>query len=383
MDSKPINEEKIKRFQDELWDGIKIKINEYLKSTIELILEKELTEQLKAEHYERNAVRTNWRNGSYERDLSTMYGNIPDLSVARPRIGQLETEVFDRYARRQKDIDRAIGRLFLAGVSSRTLGRITGELTGKEVSAGTVANINKTLDEKVSVFQTRELTDSYVFLFLDGIVHKVKELGITGDKVCLCALGVKTDGTKELLSFQLVSGETEENWRKFVVDIKGRGLSGKMLKLITTDGNQGLLAALDDIYPFVKQQRCVVHKMRNVACRVRRRTNLKACLSGVSEIFSRSTKTAAVEKFNEWKKQWEVLEEKAVRCLEENLTECLNYFDFEPKLWSMIRTTNCLERAFREIRRRTDPMSSCTNGESAERVTFGLFNGMNEKWQGL
>lgn len=82
MDSKPINEEKIKKFQDELWESIKTKINEYLKSTIELILEKELTEQLKAGHYERNAVRTGLRNGSYDRELSTMYGNIPDLSVS-------------------------------------------------------------------------------------------------------------------------------------------------------------------------------------------------------------------------------------------------------------------------------------------------------------
>lgn len=383
MDSKPINEEKIKKLQDDLWDEIKNKINEYLKSTIELILQHELTEQLKAEHYERNAIRTNWRNGSYERDLSTMYGSIPDLSVPRPRMGQLETEVFDRYARRQKDIDRAIGRLFLAGVSSRTLGRITGELTGKEVSAGTVANINKNLDEQVNQFQLRKLDDSYIFLFLDGIVHKVKDLGIVGDKVCLCALGVKADGTKELLSYRLSDGETEENWRKFVIDMKGRGLTGKMLKLITTDGNPGLLAALNDIYPYVKQQRCIVHKMRNVAHKVTRRANLKTCLSGLSAVFGQATKTGAIEKFNEWKKQWEVLEEKAVRCLEENLTECLNYFDFEPKLWSMIRTTNCLERAFREIRRRTDPMSSFTNGESAERVTFGLFNAMNEKWQDL
>lgn len=378
-----INEEKIKKFQDELWDEIKRKINEYLKSTIELILEKELTEQLKAGHYERNAARTNWRNGSYERDLSTMYGHIPDLAVPRPRTGQLETEVFDRYKRRQNDIDRAIGQLFLAGVSSRVLGRITGELTGKQVSAGTVANINKALDEKVSEFKTKELTDSYVFLFLDGIVQKVKQIGVVGDKVCLCAMGVKADGTKELLSFALVSEETEEAWRKFVIDLKSRGLNGKMLKLITTDGNPGLLTALDDIYPFVKQQRCIVHKMRNVACHVKRRANLKACLLGLSEIFATATRTAAIEKFNQWKKQWEVLEEKAVRCLEENLTECLSYFDFEPNLWSMIRTTNCLERAFREIRRRTNPMSSFTNGESVERVTFGLFNGMNEKWQDL
>lgn len=381
MEIKQLNEEKIKQYQNGLWEEIKGKLNDYLKSIIELTMREELTSQLKAEYYERNGERTNQRNGCYQRELTTLYGNIPNLSIPRPRCGNLETEVLNRYERRQEELDKAIGKLFLSGVSARTLGKITTELTGKNLSAGTVSNINKELDEKAENFRKEILNDEFVFIYLDGIYQKVKELGIVGDKSCLCAMGIKANGEKKLLSFQVVDSESEENWRRFVIDLKQRGLQGKNLKLVITDGNKGLIVALNDIYPFIKRQRCIVHKMRNVSRSVKKRANLKMVLSGVAQIFSTQTKTEAIEKLKIWKQQWEITEERAVRVLEDDFESCLSYFDFDPGLWSKIRTTNPLERAFREFRKRTDNVYSFTNEDSLERITYGIIDGLNQNYQ--
>lgn len=117
------------------------------------------------------------------------------------------------------------------------------------------------LDADLQVYQTKPLPDDVAFLFLDGITQKVRELGVVG-KVMLCAFGIRTDGTKELLSFRLVDGEDTTTWRAFLVDLKSRGLQGKALQLITVDGHPALLKALREIYPLRRLQRCIAHKLR-------------------------------------------------------------------------------------------------------------------------
>jgi putative transposase len=120
-------------------------------------------------------------------------------------------------------IDAAIGRLFLQGVGTRWLRGIARELFGREVSATTVSKTAAYLDEELRHYQTKPVLDDFPFLFLDGITQKVSEIGVE-KKVMLCALGMREDGTKEMLSFRLVDQEDTEGWRAFLVDLKSRGL---------------------------------------------------------------------------------------------------------------------------------------------------------------
>lgn len=165
----------------------------------------------------------------------------------------------------------------------------------------------------------------------------------------LCAYGLYKDGGRKILSFELVDNEDTDNWRGFLVNLKSRGLLGGSLKLIITDGNPGLLKALREIYPFKKVQRCIAHKLRNVAVKLRRR-NQKECMGEVRLVFGAGSKREAINRFKGWKEKWQYEEERAVRCLEKDLFSCLYYYDFDKTLWKTIRTTNILERAFREVR---------------------------------
>jgi transposase-like protein len=295
--------------------------------------------------------------------------------VPRLAEGTADFELFDKYQRRRTDVDAAIGRLFLQGVSTRRLKSIAKELFGREVSATTVSKTASYLDAELKNYQTRPLSDDFPFLFLDGITQKVREIGVE-KKVMLCALGMREDGTKDMLSFQLADREDLDSWRAFLVDLKSRGLQGKALKLITTDGNPALLKAIKEIYPFLKVQRCIVHKLRNVAIKLKR-VHLRPCMAEAKDVFNAPSRREAIKRFKTWKDKWQVEEERAVRCMEKDLYHCLHYYSFPEELWKKIRTTNLLERDFREVRRRTRPMGFFPHEESAQRIFYGVTNGIH------
>ena len=364
-----------KNVQEEVWKFIAATLKQGLRRFLENLLEDEVTTKVKARRYGRSPQRQGHRGGHYLRDLVTRYGLLENLRVPRLAEGPMDFQLFDNSDRRRPDVDAAIGRLFLQGVSTRRLRSIARDLFGREISATTVSKTTAYLDEELRHYQTRPLTDDYSFLFLDGITQKVREIGVE-KKVMLCALGMRENGTKEMLSFCLLDQEDTDSWRAFLVDLKRRGFSGKALKLITTDGNPALLKALREIYPFLKVQRCIVHKLRNVAVKLKR-IHLKPCMAEAKDIFNAPSRRDAIRRFKVWQEKWQVEAERAVRCMEKDLYHCLHYYSFPRELWKKIRTTNILERDFREVRRRTRSMGFFPHEESAKRIFYGVTNGLH------
>lgn len=361
-----------------LWTEIEIKLRQYLKTMIEELLEAELTARVGAESYERSARRRTYRNGSYDRKLGTMYGTV-GLDVPRMRDESVEFHLFDQYARRGGSIDAAIGTLFLNGVSTKKLSKIAKELIGVDLSSSTVSNIHAAIsNEGLKSFQEKELLDEYQFLFFDGISSKTKHISVERDML-LVGLGLKKDGSKEIIGARLARAESEKEWAAFLVDLKSRGLKGKAIECIAIDGCSGLKAALKSVYPFKPIQRCIAHKMRNVVAYLKR-AHKKACAAKARQIWASKSRTEAIRRFKEWRDEWYDIEERAVHCLEKDLDECLTYFQFSEKYWKKIRTTNIIERTFREVRRRTRPMSIALAPKNTERLFSGIAKNLNQSW---
>ena len=139
-----------------------------------------------------------------------------------------------------------------------------------------------------------------------------------------------------------------------------------------------LLKALREVYPLRRIQRCIAHKLRNVVVKLKR-AQREACMGEAKLIFGAPSRTEAIRRFRVWRTKW--LAEAAVRCLEKDLFHCFHYFSFPKELWRTIRTTNILERAFREVRRRTRPMGMFTNAQSAERIMYCVTEHLNTTWQ--
>ncbi len=258
------------------WDDVADRIALLVKTLIEESLEARRTEVLGAHPYERTPSRNGHRGGSYARRLKTRWGEVA-IRVPRVTGGTYELEIIDRWGRRQAQLDEAIGRLFLAGVSTRRLERVAEELWGIGLSKSQVSEITKALDAEVAAFRTRKIPDTVRYLLLDGISAKVVEVGVEG-KVFLVAFGIHGDGRREILGFVLADSESAAAWGAFLSDLKARGLKGRALKLITIDGSKGLRKAVAEVYPLVKVQRCLVHKIRNVLATCKRRN--KAAVGG-------------------------------------------------------------------------------------------------------
>src|SRR5437867_360726 len=279
-----------------LWTEVEASLRIYFKALIEELLKTELAAHLQASRYERSDERKDYRNGAYERTLATRFGEVGDLQVPRTRHNSYATKLFDQYARRAKSVDEAIGTLFLNGVSTRKLERIAKELLGTDVSHSTVSRVAGEISAKDCLqFQEKALKDEYRFIFLDGISAPIREIGVKRG-VLLCAVGLKYDGTKEIIGARLADSENEKDWTAFLIDLKTRGLAGKNLQLITTDGGPGCIAALKTIYPFKKHQRCIAHKLRNMSSKLK--MNIKgACMAGASAIFASESRTEAIRRF--------------------------------------------------------------------------------------
>jgi len=203
------------------------------------------------------------------RRLKTKWGEV-EVRVPRVAEGSYNLEIIDRWGRRHAALDEAIGRLFLAGVSTRRLERLAEELFGIGLSKATVSEITKALDAEVAAFRAKKIPDTCRYLLLDGISAKVREVGVRG-KVFLVAFGIHADHRREILGFVLADSESGPAWRDFLADLKARGLKGKALKLITIDGGKGLHQGVKEIYPLKPVQRCLVHKIRNVLATCKRR----------------------------------------------------------------------------------------------------------------
>ena len=223
--------------------------------------------------------------------------------------------------------------------------------------------------------------DDLMYLLLDGVSMRVK--GATGVKrrLVLCAYAITVTGERRLLDFRLAQAESISAWEAFLNQMKERGLEGRHLRLIVTDGCSGLHAALETVYPYVPRQRCWVHKLRNLS-NLLKRCQQTECLASAQAIYQAATRREAIRAYWSWAQRWRQEAPKAVACLERDLEELLSFLGCPDGHRRKVRTTNAIERAFREVRRRTRPMTCFTNDASCERIIYAVVSHLNRNWEG-
>ena len=270
--------------------------------------------------------------------------------------------------------------IFLAGVSTRRVGEAIAKLLDTKVSAGTVSNITRRLDGKVSQYHKRVLLDEYQYLFFDGITLKIRYNSRYHNRKVLVVYGITVFGKRELIAFRQARAESYEEWVAFVDDLYRRGLKGDSLRLVITDGSKGLHAALDMVYPLTPRQACWVHKLRNVSSRLPKKYQ-DECLKDLSDVYTAKNKPQALNNFREWRKVWSRHCYKAVECVEKDIDNLLNFYGCPKKHWKKIYTTNVIERQFREVRRRTNVFSCFSNIASCDRIIYAIFTHLNSNWK--
>ena len=378
LDDRDIREvwQEFKRLWWEKVEGDSLRV---LKATLERFTEDELVRQIGAGWYVHSSGRRGYRCGTRPRRVVTSKGTL-ELRIPKVRNGGFVPSVLRRYEQYREDVEALVREMFLSGVSTRQIGPIVWRLTGSDMSASTVSRIVKALDAKVAEYKRQPVGDEYVYLLLDGVSQRVR--GSVGRKrrMVLSAIGIKADGTKEFISYLQVKRESASTWEAFLRDLLERGLKGRHLKLIVSDGSPGLARAIEMVYPWVAQQLCWVHKTWNVLGKVRR-ADQERVKAGLVKIYTASTRKAAVEAYLRWARKWRGRYPRAVRSVERHIEELLNLFLCPAEHRRYIRSVNLIERSFREVRKRTRPISVFTNPASCDRIIYGVISKLNMQWR--
>ena len=329
--------------------------------------------------YQRADGAREYRNGFYERDYVTRMGTIR-LRIARTRNKNFLPPGLERFQRRAEEVAMLIREAFLRGISTRQVGRVVAILTGEAVSAQTVSTLTRNLDQAVRQFHQARLEDEWAYLFLDGVSLRVRRPAGRKRVQMLVAYGVRRDGSRQLLAFLRSQGESQSDWEGLLQDLYRRGLEGKNLQLIVTDGCPGLAAAIPTVYPRARHQRCWVHKMRNILEKVRK-SDYDQVKSDAQAIYLAGSRKEAQEACRRFATRWRKSYPTVVRQLQKDLPELLSFFHFPQHLWRKLRTTNIIERCFVEVRRRTRPMVCFVNVESVDRIIYSIFQRFNLDWK--
>jgi transposase-like protein len=244
-------------------------------------MREELSQFLGAEWGESTAQRRGSRHGFYTRDLMTSTGPIEDLTVPRDRAGAFHTQAFEHYCRYEPQIAEGLTQMFVAGASTQKVGKVAQRLMGVPASASAVSRLNQTLTQQFEAWRQRPLQEHWRVLYLDGIHFKIRHGEQCDTSIILTVLGVDLEGKKEVLALRACAEEDKEGWLAILQDIRTRGANE--VDLLVTDGHDGLLAAVGELFPATPRQRCLVHKQRNVLSAIPRRDREEgqAELSGI------------------------------------------------------------------------------------------------------
>lgn len=347
-------------------DQVRGHVDEVVRTSVEEtlngLLEAEADRLCGAKRYERSADRVDTRAGSYDRKLQTKAGEVT-LKVPRLRSLPFETQIIERYRRRESSVEEALMEMYLAGVSVRRVEDITEALWGTRVSPSAVSALNGKLYERIEAWRNQPIEGNFAYVSLDGIWLKRSWGGEVKNVAVLVAIGVDSDGYRQVLSVCEGTKEDAESWRTFLRHLKQRGLRG--VRLVTSDKCLGLVEALAEFYPQADWQRCMVHWYRNVGSSVPK-AKMKEVMAMLKAIHAQEDRQAAEKKAADVVAKLQAMKlSKAAKCVEDGVSETLTYMAYPREHWTRIRTNNPLERIMREIRRRTRVVGAFPDGHSA------------------
>jgi transposase-like protein len=354
-----------------------------VKQLLETVLEEEVSAALGRARYQRlDEEQQGYRNGSRKRQVQFGSGLV---ELARPKVTgakeSFRSKVLPAWKRRSAEIEEAIPLLYAEGLSTRDFRRALGGLWGQTgLSRSSISRANKALYESFRAWRLRDLSGvELVYLFLDGVYLKMR-VGGTEAEAVLVAHGVTAEGKREMVGLMLGGRESEASWKALLSNLEIRGL--RPPALVVSDGNAGLIKALKNAWPEVPRQRCIAHRIRNILERVPRRHQGEVKRELV-KIFYGANLEEALAATRAFVGKFGPRYPAACGVLAKDLADCLTFYCFPQEHWKRLRTSNVIERAFREVRRRTDVVGRFPNESSALVLLWATLEQDRLKWRGL
>jgi len=347
-----------------------------MEALLNQLLQAESSEQLGAENYERSTGRSDYRNGSRIRSLTTRIGKI-ELKVPRHRNVLFKTTLFENYPRNEQALISTMMEMVVQGVSTRNVKKITEELCGESFSKSTVSEICKELDAPVKRFKERLLPEHYPFIIVDAMYLKVREEHRVKSKALFIAIGINNTGHKEVIGFEVYDSEKTDTWKDFFKSLKSRGLRG--IDIVISDAHAGLVEAIKECFTGSSWQRCQAHFTRNIIdkCPKKYSTGLA---SELRDMFNASTIDEARRLKETIYDEYQDVADEAMKILDTGFEDSITIMALPSKYRIALRTSNIIERENREIRRREKVIQIFPNTESIIRLIGAVLQDDHNDW---
>lgn len=356
--------------------NLEVSCKELIRTNLEIaineLLKDELTAVLQYERYER-VDNDNYRNGSYSREFNTSYG-VLHLNIPRDRKNIFQSPIIPKYERKDSTTEDTILKLFQTGLTNDEIANIVEALYAKKYSKGTVSNITNQVVANIDKFNSRVVEAHYGVIYTDATCISLRRDSVAKEAVYI-ALGIRTNGNKEVLGYKIAPTESCEVWKELLLDLKSRGL--KSASLFCTDGLAGFTNVVEELFENPKIQRCLVHVSRNIAAKVRVHDR-KAILEDFKEVYNKDTKEAALTQLEIFKKTWYKYPS-VHKALDEN-AYLFTFYDFPKEIRASIYTTNIIEGFNKQIKRKTNRKEQFPTEESLEKFLVSIFDEYNAKF---
>lgn len=346
----------------------------HLELAVNSLLQAELTAFLDYEKYDRAGFNSgNSRNGNYSRSFRTEYGEL-NLVIPRDRNGKFSQQTLPAYKRTNDSLETTIIQLFQKGITMSEISELIEKMYGHHYTPQTISNMTKIVSEDIIAFKERSLESRYSVIFMDATHIPLKRQTVSKEAVYI-VIGIRLDGTKEVLGFSLAPTESAYVWKEILQDLKDRGL--KEVLLVVTDGLSGINDSIHSVYPNAQFQQCCVHISRNIAHKVRVSDRQEIC-SDFKLVYQASSKEEANNQIrfmiDKWKKQYP----RVVKLLMN--PAILTFYNFPPSIRRTIYSTNLIEGFNKQLKKYTKRKERFPNEESLERFLVSQFNNYNQKF---
>ncbi|HFD1615946.1 TPA: IS256 family transposase, partial [Enterococcus faecium] len=346
----------------------------HLELAVNSLLQAELTAFLDYEKYDRAGFNSvNSRNGNYLRSFRTEYGEL-NLVIPRGRNGKFSQQTLPAYKRTNDSLETTIIQLFQKGITMSEISELIEKMYGYHYTPQTISNMTKIVSEDIIAFKERSLESRYSVIFMDATHIPLKRQTVSKEAVYI-VIGIRLDGTKEVLGFSIAPTESAYVWKEILQDLKDRGL--KEVLLVVTDGLSGINDSIHSVYPNAQFQQCCVHISRNIAHKVRVSDRQEIC-SDFKLVYQASSKEEANNQIrfmiDKWKKQYP----RVVKLLMN--PAILTFYNFPPSIRRTIYSTNLIEGFNKQLKKYTKRKEQFPNEESLERFLVSQFNNYNQKF---
>lgn len=353
-------------------------LKDMIQTLVQQLLTEEVERHLGVGSYERSTERRGYRNGTKPRSMKTAVGKL-EFKVPQVREGGFQTQIFERYQRSDKALVAAMQEMVVHGVSTRNVSEVMEKLGGFEVSAATVSRTMSELDGQIAEHFSRRLDGiMYPYLVVDARYEKVRRNGRVASQAVLVVAGIRSDGRRELLSLKLGDSESADTWGEVFGDLKRRGISG--VELIVSDAHSGIRAAIGKHFQDVPWQRCKVHFMRELTGKVSYK-DTKELMKDLRSIYASKERGHCLRTAEEVASKWDGRAPRLSKSLRDGVEDTLTAMSLLAECTERrLNSTNMMERAMKEIKKRTRQVGSFPNEKACWRLVGAVLLEMQDRW---